>query len=224
MNGNALTVLDHVIERLPSLKRIGISDNNWLCTYLHTFFNQLQANGIEIIVNPSISEDKDHVLNGIGCVRSETTSMTSTETQSNIVEKVKSELPALMETFCKSVTNDKPDNEMILRMFDTQKVELKNVIKTINEFVANHSDFDQIFQEILERQIETNKGIKIVCEPCIKDNNHSVDRIACTSTLVSIWLMGIVNVLLVISILLLYKQYRRSEKLLNFKNTPIVKI
>lgn len=220
LNGNALTTLNMYAFSFPSLKRIVISA--WSSQYLHKVLEQMHANGIEIVVRTS--EDTEYVPGIKTCEMKKTISRITNETQLNIVEKVEPKLPAGVESFFKSVTNNKPDYEMILRMFDTQKVDHESVIKTINEFVANHSDIEKIFQQILERQIESNNGMKRYCVPCIRDND-SVYRNGCTSTLVSIWLMGIVNVLLVMVILLLYKQHRRSQTQKNFEeNTDMVVI
>lgn len=143
LNGNALSALDleHVSKYFPSLKRIGISDNAWPCTYLPELLEQLYAEGIDIDMQRP--EERTDQIAGIGCVTDLESQPKGTQTE--FVANLESNAAPNAETVTtipyQCNVDVKLDYEMIVQRINRQIDEIKHSMKTIGENVVTLTNF-----------------------------------------------------------------------------------
>lgn len=221
LDGNKLRniSLDGLKESLPSLKSIGISDNSWRCTELSSILTHLYSSGIQIYVeNPLFNEDGDNVA-GVGCTNDvgttelvpieEWTFATNRQHHMDELENkilltyllapVDDVVPATTVVTGESIVPESCDCNyasavepnsveagtcsVLLERIDNQTVELKR----LSEAIASTTTVNTIEANKLQGPTPRN-----------------------TVLVITVWLMGILNVALIGSLVWLYRRFRSS--------------
>lgn len=150
LNGNLLSAIGiehiNVTERFPSLKRIGISDNSWPCSYLHILLEHLYGMyGIKFDIQLPAG-DSVHIA-GIGCVLNETVVLEMNKTALNVVENEESKAQPVdtFTTVASFIRRDEPNKEVVWQQSVKEKDET---------IVVNHTDLEMMMKRVFDRQIQ----------------------------------------------------------------------
>lgn len=138
IDGNDLKELDFkaISENLSNLKIIGISNNDWNCSYLVKIIQNMNSKKIKIHVDPEMYITNSSSLKGISCVKGE-------KHQSNIVIWDTFKLPS--HTHAEPPSNE---SENFKKQFDMFKENSeKNILKLKSDFVSQKLEMEKQINE-----------------------------------------------------------------------------
>lgn len=72
IDGNKLTDIGNIVEHFPTLRSIGLSDNNWNCSFLVKMISALEKAGIEIVIEDGKRVRDFTNVHGIFCINNKT--------------------------------------------------------------------------------------------------------------------------------------------------------